>query len=1042
MVKLSLSKTMLFRHVFRNKHFFVLFGFLLISSFTLQAQVKIEGQVIDERTNEPMVGATVIIKATSEGVVTDVNGKFVLQSKAALPQTLTISLMGYKPVEVRVYDMHEVLLIGMIEDVNILNEVVVVAYGTQKRGNLTAAVSSIRSEDMINIPATSVEQAMQGKLAGVQITSSSGTPGSGAAVNIRGVSSISAGNEPLWVVDGMPINTQDNSWASAAGTTISMVADINPADIEDIQVLKDASASAMYGSRATNGVILVTTKRGKVGKTKVTLDAYTGVQNLWKKLEFLGSNDWLTAMNEAASNFNTSLNLSPTDGLYRQPYALANPGVDTNWFDEVTRSNAMQSSIQLGINGGNDKTKYYISGGFFDQQGIEKTTQFKRYNLRSNIDQQITKRIKLATNIGLTYSDRERVIADNNIYSAWARAMEARPDYPAYNADGTYSVPNVSNPVQCELEPELNTKTYRAIVNLKATINIIEGLNYNISLGEDFSITKDKIYYPLTSLQNAKIGQARDYRTFVQSDLVEHTIDYARTFNKLNLAALVGYSYQYKEISTGGSTGQGFISSNLKFVSQGSTTSGASTLIQTALESYFGRVNLGYDDRYLLEGSIRRDASSKFAPNKRVGYFPAGSVGWRPSNEAFYPENAIVSNLKIRGSVGITGNQEGIGAYNFYNIYAAGTNYNDQSGLAFSNSMNNPNLTWEKTYQYGLGIDMELLKGRIALTVDLFKKDTRDLLLSHTYNGVTGFNSITDNIGSLTNQGVEFLIRSSNLTGALTWNTTFNISFIKNEITALTKDINGKDVPVDNWIVSRYDIGQPVGAFFLVKALGVFQSEQEIRSSPGGDALWNSGIRPGDMKYFDKDANGVINDDDRVFVGSPLPKFFGSIINNFTYKGFDLGIDIQYAYGHDMYANWKAGNTAGHLGAVAYAILKTEWDNRWTVNNPGNDTPRAVTGGTAASHNTRRSSRFLEDASHIRIKNITLGYEVPKDFLRKIALERLRIYATVNNLYSFTKYSGFDPEVVSWPEDATSKGVDLATVPQLRSFIFGINMSF
>lgn len=1025
----------------RKRLFYVFLGFLFISPIVINAQTVIEGTVIDDRTEQPVVGAVVALKSETKGAFTDIAGKFTFNTQKRLPLTLSVSLVGYKTQEIDVYDADEPLVVRFVEDLNKLNEVVVVAYGTQKRGNITSAISSVKSEDMRNIPVANLEQAMQGRMAGVSISSASGTPGGAVIVNIRGTSSISAGNDPLYVVDGFPINSTDVSQRGFGGQTVSPLADINPADIENIEVLKDASASALYGSRATNGVILITTKRGSSQKTKVSFDSYIGTQNIWKKLDFLGTSDWVNAMNEAANNYNTSYNLTPGDATFKQeisPISDAN----TNWIDEISRSNAIQNSYQLSVSGGDDLTKFYLSGGYYKQEGILKTSQFDRYTLRSNLDRKINNRIKLGANIAISYSDNDRVTGDNNIYSPWQRAMEARPDYPVYT-DGKYTVTNVSNPVQLILEPEQNTKTYRAIFNVKADVNIFDNLTYHINLGGDYTYLKESGYFPSTSLQSAGVGESGDYRSFVINNLMEHTLDYNKQFGDISFSGLAGFSYQRKETDQNYLLGRTFISTALKYVeSAGSIASATSKNKIYALQSVFGRINLGYKDKYLLEASLRSDASSKFASNKRVGYFPAASVGWRPTEETFFTKNDILSDLKIRGSIGLTGNQEGIGYYSFYNVYASGSNYNGVPGLALKSEMNNPDLTWEKTLQYGLGFDAELLKGRINFTFDWFKKDTRDLLLTHDINGVSGFSSMTSNVGNLTNKGFEFSVQTDNLKGALKWTTAFNISFVKNEITALYKNLNDEYVPINSG-VNRIEVGSPLGSFYLIRALGVYQSKEEILSEKYGQDLWDKGIRPGDMKYYDKDGNGLYNDNDREIVGNPYPDFYGSLSNKFAYRSFDLGLDLQFTYGNDIYTSWKTGNSAGHQGSATNAILKSEWEDRWTGEGSSNSVPRAIASGAASTHNTLAgTSRYIEDGSFLRVKNITFGYTLPATLLKKIDISSCRFYATVYNLYTFTKYDGFDPEVTASPSSATNRGVDMATIPQLRSFVFGINLSF
>lgn len=1009
--------------------------------------ISVKGIVIGEDDGAPVVGASVLVKGTNQGTITNIEGVFSM-SVPKTAKTLVISYIGMKRTEVPV---KENMRITLTSDAETIDEVVVVAYGAQKKRNLTTSISSVKSEELLKTPATSLEQAMQGKMSGVQITSATGAPGGAVIVNVRGTSSISAGNEPLYVVDGLPVISTDISQKGGyQGNALSGIADINPSDIETIEVLKDASASALYGSRASNGVVLITTKKGRAERTKVTLSSYVGVQDMWKKLEFLNAEEYIGARNEAIDNYNTSLGLSEGDAAYKSHVSPAYGGTDTDWLDAITRS-ALQTSHQLALTGGNDKTQFFLSGGYYYQEGLIRKTDYTRYNLRANFGHQVNRKIRVEAHIALSSSDNSRSTGDGNIYSPWINALSVSPDYPVYTEDGSYASVNASkyNPVELINEQEQVTKKYRAIVNLKATWNILPDLNYRINIGGDYNIMHETGYFPSTSVQGATSkGESSDYRGFTFTNLIEHTLDYNRDWDDFHLGVLVGYSYQKTKIDNANVTGINFLSTSLRYIdSAGSISSGSSSLSEYALQSLFGRINLSYADRYLLELSLRSDASSKFAANKRVGYFPAASLGWRISEEKFFPENKAVNDLKVRASIGYTGNQEGIGYYEYHNIYrASSVRYEGNPGLAFAYTKPNEDLTWEKTLQYGVGLDASFLNRRLDLTLDWYKKDTKDLLLTHSINALSGYDSMTSNVGSITNTGVELSLHSRNLTGSFEWDTQFNITYGKNEVTGLAKDAQGNDVSMTVGYCNILQVGEPMAAFYMIRADGIYQSKEEILAQAGGQALWDSGIRPGDVKYYDKNQDGIINDEDRVICGTPFPKVFGSIGNTFAYKGFDLNIDLQYSLGNKLYAAWKQGaNGAGNQGGNSngYSILKSEWENRWTEDNPSATVPRAVAAGTAYSNNTLDyTSRYLEDADFLRIRNITVGYTLPSVWTRPVGIERCRFYATVSNLYTFTKYDGFDPEVAMFPDQSTYRGYDAGSVPQLRSFVFGVNLSF
>lgn len=1025
-----------------NKAIFTLLLLLSLVTAAHAQRQTVHGTVVDANTGEPIVGATVLIKDTKLGTITNLDGTFTIDASNASPR-LVVSYLGKQTQTIKAKDGMRVRL---VDDARNIDDVVVVAYGTQQRRNLTGSVARVGSSTLTESPITSLEQALEGKMAGVSVTPATGSPGGAVVVNIRGTSSISAGNEPLYVVDGLPILSQDLSQKGGyQGNSLSGIADINPNDIESVEVLKDASASALYGSRASNGVVLITTKHGGKGKTRITLDSYVGVQNMWKSLEMLGTSDYIAARNEAIDNYYTSLGLSTTDATYKQHVSAADADADTNWLDELTQ-NAVQTSHQLSVSGGNERTQFYLSGGFYSQQGLIKNTLYKRYNLRSNLSHQLNKRIKVDMNIALSSSNNRRSTGDGNIYSPWINALKASPDYAIYDKDGNYNTMNASlyNPLNLIENQEQTTKKYRAIVNLKGTVNILPGFDYHLGLDGDYNIMHEYGHFPANSIQGeTSKGEVGDYRGFSFTQLVEHTLTYGHTWGNLKFDALAGYSYQKTRLDNASVKGINFLSASLKYItSAGQISSGSSSVEEYALQSFFGRANFNYLDRYLLELSLRSDASSKFSKNNRVGYFPAASAGWRISSEKWFPQDCTVSELKLRASVGYTGNQEGIGYYSYQSVYEGSAAYDNNPGLSLPDERPNENLTWEKTLQYGVGIDLSLLCHRIDVSLDWYKKDTHDLLLSHSIDGVSGYSSQTSNVGSITNQGIDLSITSHNLRGTFQWDTQFNFSWVKNKVTGLA---NG-NADVETGYCNILRVGEPMAAFYLIKQLGIYQSKEEILAEKNGQSLWDSGIRPGDVKYYDANDDGVINEDDRVICGTPFAKVYGSIGNTFRYKGFDLMIDLQYSLGNKIYAGWKQGDHGlGNLGGDSngYSILKSEWEDRWTETNHSNTTPRAVAAGTAFEHNTLDyTTRYLESADFLRIRNITLGYTLPQSLTQRIGISRLRVYGTAANLYTFTGYDGFDPEVVVFPSRSTYRGYDMGSVPRLRSFVFGINVQF
>ena len=1033
----------------------IVFLWSVLSSFYNESEAQvIRGSVVNAE-QEPLIGVIVKLNSNSKlSAVTNADGQFELNvgKNVKYPVQLQFNYVGYNPYDLDIYEQADNLGTIVLRDKRFsLNNVVVVAYGAQKRKELTGAVSSIDGKELVKNPVTSLEQALEGKLSGVQVTQATGAPGGAVSINVRGTSSISAGNEPLYVVDGLPVVSADLSDVGGyQGNSLSGLADINPNDIASIEVLKDASAAALYGSRASNGVVLITTKKGREGKTQVSLDSYIGFQDIAHKLDFLNASEYVAARNEAIDNYNASLGLTPADATYKQHVTAAVPGADTNWFDEITHK-GLQTSHQLTISGGNSQTQFYASGGYYKQEGAIINTGYERYNLRTNIAHQVSQRLNVAANIALSTSNTERATGDNNIYSPWINAISVSPDFSIYDADGRYANVNNSrrNPVQLIKEEPQNSRKYRAIVNLNATYDILPALHYHLNLGGDFNILHERQVWPSTSLQGASTnGDIVDGRAFTFTQLAEHTLDYSHSWGKLALKVLGGYSYQKTKLDNAYVEGINFVSPSLIYLdSAGEIAYGGSSAESNALQSLFTRANLNYADRYLLELSFRSDASSKFAAGKRVGYFPAASAGWQISDEEFFPKSSAVNDLKLRASIGYTGNQEGIANYAYHQTYSASSiKYNGKSGYSFPSAKPNPGLTWEKTLQYDLGFDAILFNRRVEVGFDWFRKDTHDLLLSHSINSLSGYSTTTSNVGNISNSGVELAVTTHNLTGKFKWDSRFNITYTKNKVTELVQNAQGEQPYITTGFCNILQVGQPMASFFLIRADGIFQSKEEILAQPGGQALWDKGIRPGDVKFFDKNLDGVINSEDRVVCGSPFPKVFGALSNSFSYHDFDLSIDLQFSLGAKLYAAWKANGTgAGNQGGHAngYAILREEWDNRWTESNPSGSAPRAVAYGAAYENNiTNYTSRYLEDADYLKVRNVALGYTLPAAAVKLLGVSKLRFYATVHNLYTFTAYDGFDPEVTLFPNRTTYRGYDSGSVPQLRSFVFGLNLTF
>ncbi len=991
----------------------------VLSYFVVQAQDRvITGTVTSKEDGQPIPGVSVKVPGTKIGTVTAANGRFTL-SIPSNARSLEVSYIGFATQTVEI-GSGNVIDVVLSEDTKALGEVVVVGYGTQRKRTLTASVVRVSAEEIENQPVPNLSQAIQGRMAGVQVTSGSGRPGASIQVNIRGRASISAGNNPLYVVDGVILPSNSGATPTTAGAGVSALASINPDDIESIEVLKDAAAAAIYGSRGSNGVVLITTKRGKTGSNStINVNTYTGRQSLTKTLDMINASEYRTLLNEARTN----TGLTPT---YTQAQ-IDNPTANVNWLDEILKDNSNVSNVQLSVtSGGDQKTIYYASLNYYNQDGALIEGSFKRYSIRLNAEHKVNSFIKLGTNISLSKSDRAETPEDNSIFSPFPRAVIARPDQPIYNTNGTFAVNDFNNPVHM-----FQSKNWVNLANIfnstYAEATILPELKFRSAIGIDYSVLDQRTYNPITSLSGASPnGSASSGYVQTQNYLTTQTLSYLKNFfdNRLNVDVTAVYEHQWNVQENNRVDGQNFPSDNTNYLtSAAQITGGTASWTKFSIESMLARVNLGWEGKYLLGASIRRDGSSKFPEQGRYGYFPSVSAGWIVSEEDFLKDNKIFSLVKLRSSYGLTGNQEGIGNFSSRRLIGTGFNYNDTPGFALS-AIGSPDLKWESTKQFDMGLDLGLLNNRINFSADYYRKNTTDLLQNRPIPSTTGFGSILENIGSMKSSGFDFTINSANFIKEFKWNTSFNISTTTNKITELYSN-----QPITGSFVTRTAaVGQPMGVFFLIKSLGV---------NPAN----------GNMIYQDLDGNSLINDLDRQYLGNPIPKVFGGLSNNFSYKGIDLSFFFQYAAGHKIY-NLSAEGLGGYesLGAninatgtsVPTNISKEAFDNRWTPSNTASTFPRAV-GGAAGTVNSQRSSRYLQDGDYLRLKNVTLGYNLPKSLLNRAKIHNVRVYVTGQNLLTFTKYKGFDPEISS---DFTvgNTGVDQGTIPQLKTIMFGINV--
>ncbi|MBL0744712.1 TonB-dependent receptor [Chryseolinea sp. Jin1] len=1022
----------------------------------------VSGTVTDE-TSQPLPGVNVLVKGSSQGTTTDSNGKFTL-SVLDDNATLVFTFIGYVPQEVAV-GSQSTFAIQLQPDVTSLSEVVVVGYGTQNRNDVTSSIASVSpSKDLKDMPVSNAAVALQGKVPGVVVQQTSGSPGSTPAIKVRGFGSISAGTSPLIVLDGNIVSS----------TIFSL---LNASDIESIDVLKDASATAIYGSRGANGVLLVSTKRGKSGAVNVTFDAYAGVQQITKKLQVLNAQQFAEFSKDGSNNayldnvpganINDPNSVRPASYLrYRYPrgdlydwFNFDDPAKvaalpSHNFQDDIFRSAAM-SNYQLGVSGGTDKAQFSVSGGYLKQDGIIEKSSLDRYTLRANLDINVTSKLKVGVNINPSYKVQQEVNSDghwanNGIINA---ALSAVPMAPIYAADGVtyssqtelaaaYNWPGITNPIANIKEYNSKYATTTVLANAYAEYKFLNNFKYRVSGNVNFIGNRRNAFRTSKMPLNQQLPPTAAQGTATSDQsinwLVNQVVSYTKTFNDAHLVdALVGmeaYRYQYDYSS---STSINFANDIVQTLNAGTPSTATSNQSANAVASYFARVNYSYRGKYLANVSVRRDGSSIFGQNNRWGTFPAGSLGWRLSEESFMKSITALSEAKLRVSYGLSGNNAFTSSYPYVASLASDNySYNNTlaSGLAPS-SLGNSNLGWEKSRQLDAGVDIGLFQDRIFLTVDYYHRNTNGLLLSVNVPSVTGFTTAVKNIGEMENKGWEFGLTTHNLTGALTWTTNGNISFNRNKVLALgpTGDPIYSDSGIGGTNITM--IGQPIGNFFGYKQLGIFQTKEEITAYLPNDP--NTTSHPGDVKYEDINRDGKITADDRTLIGNNQPKFIFGFTNTFTFKGFDLNIALQGVYGNKIlnlsrrFFDNEEGS-ANNLAIVA---------NRWrSVDQPGDGvTPRANERTTG--NNSAVSSRWVEDGSYLRIQNISLGYQLPSSLVEKLHVQRARIYVSTQNLHTWSKYLGYNPEVSGYENPLTS-GVDYGSYPLAKTFTVGVNLGF
>lgn len=982
---------------------------LIASTGYLHAQQRnVSGTVISGSDNLPIPGANIQIKGTTIGTVTDIDGVFSIQIPSN-DAVLIFTYIGYIKQELPVGNRSN-FNITLQEDVKQLSEVVIVGYGEQDRKTLTSSISSVSSKDIQNLPMASPDQMLQGRAAGVQVNSSSGTPGGGMFIRVRGSTSINASSDPLYVVDGIPIVADNQSAVGLGGQITNPLADINPADIESMEILKDASATAIYGARAANGVVLITTKRGKIQKAKVEISSFAGVQSLWRQPDVVDG-----------STFERLINESRVNNGQTPIYANPDQALNTDWMGEIFQD-APIFNFDASVSGGTEKVKYLVSLNQFDQDGVTKPSSFKRTTGRVNLDFAASDKINIGTSILISRNFRNRVRNDNNIFGAIGAAYFLPTNEPIFQPDGSYTKFSIfENPKAAVDEVDIGMLTNRILASVYADYEIAPGLIFRSTWSLDYNNVKEDTYEnTLLNTGAATNGSANSIVTVNDNWIWENVLSYQKNFGTdHSFNALLGYSAQNSYFERTRASGQQFPSNDFRRIASAAVQTSSSEGSGWGIEGIFARVNYAYKGKYLLTANIRRDASSRFGAANQAAIFPSIAGGWVMTEESFMANQNIFSTLKPRVSWGITGNQNGINDFQARGLWGGGANYTDFPGTA-PNQLANPDLKWETTTQTNIGIDIGILNDRFTLTFDWYNKQTKDLLLAVPLPRSTGFNSIVQNFGEMENKGFEIGLNGILLNKKdLYWDFGFNISQNRNLIKRIAAPFN-----VFTRDLIRLEEGIPLFSFWLHEQIRVDpETGLSIYRTVNGEAPVNS-----------PDFN---SGRDRFIVGNAQPDFFGGINSNLRFKNFDFNMFWQYSYGNDQ-LNWvrffqEHGGTR-NTGFVGSQL------GRWQQPGDITDIPRMI------STNYRgdlRPDRFLEDGSYLRLKNLTIGYTLPSSFSDKIGFSRVRIYGSGQNLLTFTNYTGLDPEVNTGADlGGLAEGIDLYAMPQPRVIMGGINLTF
>ena len=1022
----------------------LLSGLLLCMQF-LWAQNQVTGKVTDARDGSPLSGVTVTVRNSNQTTVTGTDGSFSLNAPAG--SRLVFSYVGYQSIEQAAAGTVNV---GLSPGNNQLNEVVVVGYGSRSKRDITGSVTKVAARDITNTPATSFESAIQGRAAGVQVQQQNGKLGQGINIRIRGGSSVSAGNEPLYVVDGVPVISGS---LSSNGAATNALADLNMNDIESVEILKDASAAAIYGSRASNGVVLITTKKGRSGQSKIEFGFFSGVQSPTGRREFLNAQQYVDFFKQAAigaakQDFNAGYYNTLQDAIddytsYVESRFTRYAGgdttwktgsVNTDWEDQVFRT-APISQYDLNLSGGTDKTKFYASGQYLDQKGILIGNSYKRYSGRLNLDHQVRNWLSIGMNMSFARSQNNRLSNDDQFstplqivaLSPITPLIDPRTGLLSGSLDTATGKPNTNYPVYYNPLLSVENAFYKTLVNrtlgnVYGNVNIVKGLTFRSELGVDQLNQNEEGYYGSITARNTGVSHGNGFYTTDQvlNLNTNNYFHYNTSFSDVHdLDVVAGMSFQKQTDISSYSEAEDFPSDAYKKLVSGTTKKAANTgSTEFTFLSYFLRANYKYNDKYLLALSGRYDGSSRFGANNRYGFFPAASVGWIVTKENFMQNVHFLNFLKLKASYGLTGNAE-IPDFGARGLYAAAA-YGAASGQ-IPTQLGNPNLKWETTEGVDLGLEASVLKNRISIEFDVYKRYTRDLLLSQEVPGTSGFSTRLANVGNLTNRGIEVTINTTNIaTSSFRWTSSLNFSANRNKITNLGGQVLGGDQ-------NKAMEGQPLGVFFAREFAGA--------DPQNGDALYYKNTLKGDGTR-DRTTTNNYNEAQDVVIGNPNPDFIYGFSNTLSYKGIDLDVLLQGVSGNQIYNG--GGQYMSASGSNGFDNQTVDQLRAWK--NPGDitDVPEAR---LFYANGTDPSSRYISDGSYLRVKSATLGYNLPAAMISRLKIDRLRVYVRAQNLFTITNYKGWDPEVnADYQANNINQGVDFYSAPQFKTIVFGLNL--